>query len=148
MRMFAVIAFVAVYAAGLTAAEPTPKPKDVKIYSFNEAFFSGLAKADPIVRDLLLSSRINTVVECVDTVVKMEEKQQYHKKLCIVASLNQQKILLTFNIYTENSDYMELMQPGQKISFKGQCVAVTPLGSKRDAYMIDIILEDGAAVVE
>jgi hypothetical protein len=148
MRMFAIVVFFAVYTVSLTAADPTPKPKNIRIYSFNSALFSDLAKADPMTRDLLLSSHINSVVEGIVTVVKMEEKQLYHKKLCIVATIYQQKISITFNIYTENTDYFELLQQGQKMSFKGQCVAVTPLGTKRDAYMLDIILEDGAAVVE
>jgi hypothetical protein len=148
MRAFAIIIIFAVCAAGLTAAEPTTKPKNIRIYSFDTALFSELAKSDPMARDFLFSSYINTVVEGVGTVVKMEEKQQYHKKLCIFATINQQKIVLTFNIYTENTEYMGLLQQGQKMSFKGQCVAITPLSTKRDAYMLDIILEDGAAVVE
>jgi hypothetical protein len=137
-------------AVEISGASPSPSPskKPEAVYSMNESFFSALASDSLIDRDFRIQSRVNAIVEGTATVTKIEKRPAYRKKICIVAVSVQYKITLVYNIYTENPEFEELLQPKQKMSFKGQVASVTPVNTRRDMYLVDIILEDGAAVVE
>lgn len=145
ITVLSIICFSAVFGA---SPGPSPKPRPAVVHSMDSAFFAALASDPMIDRDSRIQSRLNSIIEGVAAVTKIEQRSQYKKKVCIVASATQSKITIIYNIYTENPDFGELLQPGQKMSFKGQMVSVAHVNTRRDTYIVDIILEDGAAVVE
>jgi hypothetical protein len=152
MRFNIVIFFILITmsVSAVFGASPSPsaKPKSIAVYSMNNAFFSALASDSLIERDNRILSRVNAIVDGIATVTKIEQRVQYKKKICIVAVLTQSKITIIYNIYAENIEFGEILQPGQKMSFKGQIASVAHVNTRRDTYVVDIILEDGAAVVE
>ena len=137
--------------AGFSADVPNSvktEQKIITVFSLNNTFLADLASRDPIKRDLFLASKLNTMIEGTVTVARVEEKTMFKRKFCITGNFSFSSISLVCHIHSDNQDYSVLLADGQKISFKGQLVVITPLGSKRDSYILDIILEDGAAVVD
>jgi hypothetical protein len=137
--------------SGYTADIPNsgkPVQKSIPVFSVNNAFLSDLASRDPMRRDIFLSSKLNTMIEGTVNVLHVEEKAMFKRKYRITGNFSFNSVSLVCHIYSDNQDYSVLLSEGEKISFKGQLVMITPLGSKRDSYILDIILEDGAAVVE
>jgi len=122
--------------------------KILPVFSLNNAFLTELASRDPMKRDLFLSSKLNVLIEGTVNVMSVEEKAMFKRKYRITGNFIAGSITLVCHIYSDNQDYSVLLAEGQKINFKGQLVVITPLSSRRDSYILDIILEDGAAVVE
>jgi hypothetical protein len=153
MKFFIVIIFCMTFFAADVYSADAPDSgktaqKSIQIFSLNNSFLSELATRDPMKRDQFLFSKLNTMIEGTLTVARVEEKSMFKRKYRITGNFGFSSGSLICHIYSENQDYLLLLSEGQKISFKGQLVMVTPLGSKRDSYILDIILEDGAAVVE
>jgi hypothetical protein len=118
-------------------------------FSVNEAFISSLAGMDLMKRDRYLFNRMNGIVESTAIVSAFDEKGQFRKRYRIVVkSAAIRGIIIQFNIFTENAEYGTLLASGQKFSFRGQLVMVTPVTTRRDYYIFDLILQDGAAVIE
>jgi hypothetical protein len=121
----------------------------VEIFSMNDRFLSELGSLELMKRDRFIAEKLNTIIEATGTVLTFEEHPQFRKKFRIVVTSGAGKsVTIIYNIYTENGDYAALLPEGQKFNFRGQYVMVTPVNSKRDLYIIDVILQDGAAVVE
>jgi hypothetical protein len=138
---------IAVFMPVLAADNPAV-PKKAEVYSMDETFFSNMA-ADPLLkRDSRINSRLNLLIESDAVVIKVEDKIQYKRKVCIKASCTKNKITLFYNIFSVNEEYKLLLESGSKLSFKGQLAAITPASTRRDVYLLDIILEEGALVVE
>jgi len=118
-------------------------------FSVNDKVLNDFLRIDLIRRDDFWKGKLNTILETEASIVSVENKTQFRRKYRITAvSGSENRILITYYIYTDNEEYIRILQPGEKFGFKGQFVMYTPLNTKRNAYVFDIILEDGAAVVE
>ena len=123
--------------------------KSMDIFSVTDRVIDACASYDLISRDEFWKSKLNTLLEGKGTVVSVEEKTQFRRKYRItLTSGSEAKLGLVYYIYTDKEDYMNLLAPGSQFGFRGQFVMFTPLNSKRNLYLLDIILEDGAALVE
>lgn len=161
MRLFvSVIMICAGLAGGLLAADDAVKSgkadvnrkaQIVQLESFpvDEAFVGRIAAADPFRRDQIIASRVGILIESTATVKLVEEYPLYKKKYRIVAKMEPSSgVTIQYHIYTDNAEYLTFLSEGQKFAFKGQFVMATPVSSKRDFYIFDVILQEGAAVIE
>lgn len=124
------------------------QPKNAEILT-GEKVSSQLLSTQPIRRDMFLDDTLNKIIAgegYVDSVVK---KNQYKKSFMVtVHDSKADKANIIYHVYTNDEEYVRVLVKGDTFEFKGQFVLYTPLNSRRDAYIFDIVLEDGSLVVE
>ncbi|MGL4370870.1 MAG: hypothetical protein ACRCUT_14530 [Spirochaetota bacterium] len=119
------------------------------VFSMNEAVISQYLKLSLMARDEFWKKKLNMILESKGTISAVEEKSQFRRRYRItVTSGTENKLLLVYYIYTDNEEYIKILQPGEIFGFKGQFVMFTPVNTKRNAYILDLILEDGATIIE
>ncbi len=119
---------------------------DVKL---DKSFFSELAKMNPVARQLRLESLRDKVILAKGFVESFEQYTRYRRKYRIVLIDDESEIInVRFYIYTDEKDFGEILQKGDIFEFTGQFVIETPINSKMDAFIFDVLLEDGALVVQ
>lgn len=111
-------------------------------------WYTSLQNSDAIKRLQMLDALKDKVVKTQGQVIKVEESNLLKKKYRIILSVNLPKIKILYYCYTDKEDYSDLLQPQDTFEFSGQFVVATPLNTRIDAILCDIILEDGAVVVK
>jgi len=120
------------------------------VFSITPAWLQTLMGSNPLARDAELNARRNTIVTTTITVDSVTPTTEFKKSWRIRgrSAGSTGTLTLWINIYTSNPEYETILEQGSSYDFRGQCVFVTPLSVRRDAYVMDVILEDGALVVE
>jgi len=143
--VFAMIFAAALIPAGIAA--PGAPPREATI--LGREFYSGLQNAEPIRRDQFLEANLNLVLSGKGYVQSIDSFPRYRRRFRITVIGNQAENLnIIYYLFTDSEDYMKHVSKNDLFEFKGQFVIFTPLSSRRDSYIFDIILEDGAIVVE
>jgi len=115
----------------------------------DKSFFSELANMNPVARQSRLEGLRDKVILARGFVESFEQYTRYRRKYRIVVIDNESEIInVRFYIYTDEKDFGEVLQKGDIFEFTGQFVIETPINSKMDAYIFDVLLEDGALVVQ
>lgn len=124
---------------------------DQKQLLLNNAFYADLGKTAPVSRDFIFENKLNMIVQGRGLIKSVQKMQRYKKNFRITlidqdAERHNFKIILY--IYIDNKNSISLTKENEKLEFSGQLVAYTPVNSKRDAYILDIIFEKGAILFE
>ena len=104
-----------------------------------------------IQRDELFESLINRIVIGRGIITDISVKARYKKKYRLViesldsAAYNQKFI---FYVFLDNKDTIDLLNLDTRFEFKGQLMGYTPLATKRNEYILDVILMDGSTIIE
>lgn len=116
----------------------------------SQKILAEVVREQPIARDSVWDKYFDRIIVARGYVQAVEKSQRYTKKYRIVMfdDLNNRRLSLKFHVYTDSSEYMTLLSKGDLFEFKGQFVMYTPINTKKDAYVIDVVLQDGALVVE
>jgi hypothetical protein len=161
-RIAAVILVFCIYGSGSLFGKDDKKSEDANrnsrqnesalsatAFPIGTAFISRISSSDLFKRDLLITSRLGVLVESTAVVRIVEDYRLYRKRYRIVALMEPVGgVTIQYHIYTDNAEYLTFLSGGQKFAFKGQLAMMTPVNSKRDLYILDIILQEGAAIVE
>ncbi|HOF32691.1 MAG TPA: hypothetical protein PK624_02065 [Spirochaetota bacterium] len=119
------------------------------IFIFNSSNIIKITKMNPIEKDKYILSLQKNIISAKVVIESVEENTEYKRAYRITSTLiNSNQTTFIFHIYSEKKDYIDLMKKGDIFEFKGQMVLCTPLNTKRDKYIIDVILQDGAMVFE
>jgi hypothetical protein len=150
MKTFFSAAFItAVLALFSSPAGAQGTGKAMEVFSVTDKVIDSCSALDLISRDEFWKTKLNTLLEGKGKVVSVEERPQFRRKYRITLTGGiDSKVALVYYIYTDNEEYTRLLVPGTFFGFKGQFVMFTPLNSKRNLYLLDLLLEDGAALVE
>lgn len=119
--------------------------------SFDQDFFSVLERTQPIQRDTVLAGCLNKIIQTSGTVQSLIRMERYKKKfrVTLLAFENEKSGLrMTVHLFSEQADTVGRLASGDRFQFSGQLIAVTPLNSRRTAYILDVVLEKGAILVE
>ena len=120
-----------------------------KVIQLNREFYGDLIKSKALTRDILLNGMQGAVVQGRGYVESVDKTERYRRNYRIIAIDNDaQELNVRLYIFTDNEDYLTLLKKGDSFDFTGQFVVFTPLNSRRDSYILDIILEDGALSVK
>jgi len=112
-------------------------------------FYAALAAREAVGRDFFLDENLNGIIHGKGYVDAMGESTRFHRKYRIsIISTMVTGLNIVYYIHTDNASYMKLLKKKDLFEFKGQFVIYTPLSSRRDSYIFDIILEEGAVVLE
>lgn len=114
-------------------------------------FFRNFNSMQLIKRDEQFNDLQNRIVIGRGTITGISVSERYKKKYRIViessdSALYNQKF--TFFVFLENKDTVDLLSLDSKFEFKGQLMGFTPLDTKRNEYILDVILMDGSTVIE
>ncbi len=125
--------------------------EDNKGLSFTRQFFYEFARSPLISRDSQLESMMNGMVSGRGRVVKVEKAGRYRKQFRITAvdeASQKYNLGLRYYVFLNNEDSATGIKEGSVFEFRGQLAAYTPLNTLRSEYIFDIILEEGALVIE
>ena len=115
------------------------------------SFFKTFNSRQIILRDDILSGLTNKVIIGRGKITAISANERYKKRYRIAIEssdsiLYNQKIV--FFVFLENKDTVDLLSLESKFEFKGQLMGFTPLGTKRNEYILDVILMDGSTLIE
>lgn len=115
------------------------------------SFFKIFNSTQIIQRDEIIAGLTNKIVIGRGKIIGISVNERYKKRYRIIIEsadsvLFNQKII--FYVFLENKDTVDLLTADSKFEFKGQMMGFTPLGTKRNEYILDIILMDGSTVIE
>ncbi len=122
----------------------------INVLNINKKEIIKISSYASIIRDKYFKKNLNKIIIArgyVELVVKKNFfKKQY--RISIIDNTPSKKIHLRYHVYTSNKDYSVILKKGDIFELRGQFVMYTPLNSKRNSYIIVVILEEGAVVVE
>jgi hypothetical protein len=120
------------------------------LFIINKKNLAKISRLLPFERDEYLQKRLNKKIVAKGYIEAIKEKAKFKKKyrIDIIDSSEAKKIDIRYYIYTDKKEYLDLLNKGDLFEFKGQFVIYTPLNSNRSSYVFDVILEDGAIVVD
>jgi len=113
-----------------------------------DEFYARLQAAPVIRRDFFLDAHLNKILVGRGRVVAVDTTGRYKRRYRIVLAGLAASPKITFYVYADGDDYRTLLEAGDLFEFKGQFVVYTPVNSRRDAYIFDIVMEEGAVRVE
>lgn len=114
-------------------------------------FFRDFNVRQLIQRDEYLEDLTKKIIIGRGIITGISVNDRYKKKYRITiessdSAAYNQKII--FFVFLENKDTVDLLSLNSKFEFKGQMMGYTPLSTKRNEYIIDVILMDGSTVIE
>jgi hypothetical protein len=145
IRIILIITLVS--ALHLVFARDIQKPELV----LNRSFFTELARTNPILRDRYFQDKLQSIVTGKGEIVKVQEINRYRRDHLLVLKDNTAETMnleITYHLYLSGKDFLDIIQKGELFEFRGQLISYTPANMKRDSYIIDILLEDGAMIIE
>jgi hypothetical protein len=126
------------------AVKQTSLPLDKK-------FYVEFYRTPPVLRDDFLESKLNTIVIGRGMITSINKIQKFKKNFRIVMmdqEAERLNIRITYHVYIDSKHSISMLKEKENLEFSGQLIAYTPTNSKRDAYILDIIFEKGAMLVE
>ncbi|MBN2039051.1 MAG: hypothetical protein JW864_03355 [Spirochaetes bacterium] len=137
--------FAAGFFSSFVFAQPVNK-ENVKY--LDNSFYKVFLNSSEIERDSLLSEFQNKIVQGRAYVESVDKFERYHRRFRITAIDKESNYLnIRLYLYTDNEEYFTLLKRGDQFDYKGQFVIHTPLSSRKDAYIFDIILEELALII-
>jgi hypothetical protein len=118
---------------------------------FNRAFFADLRRTPRIKRDLFLEERVNSLIVARGIIAGTSEKNAFGKRFRVVLKDPEAGALgisIVYHLYTDSLHSMEMLPEQRLFEFSGRLVAYTPTSTKRESYILDVIMEKGAVVIE
>lgn len=119
--------------------------------ALDKKFYSEFYRTPPVLRDEFLEGRLNTIVTGRGLIISIKKIQKFKKNYRIVMidrEAEQQNIRITYHVYIDSSHSISMLKEKETLEFSGQLFAYTPANSRRDAYILDILFEKGAMVLE
>jgi hypothetical protein len=113
-----------------------------------DEFYARLEAAPPIRRDFFLDAHLNKLLSGRGRVISVDAAGRYKRRYRIVLAGLAVSPKITFYLFADGDDYRGLLSEGDLFEFRGQFVVYTPLNTRRDAYIFDVVMEEGAVVLE
>lgn len=124
---------------------------EITEYVFDENFFRNFSAKPVIQRDDILENVVNSIIIGRGRITNISVTERYKKKYRVIIEssdsmeLNQK---IFYYVFLDNKDTADLLSVDSKFEFKGQLMGYTPLGTKRNDYILDVIFMDGSTLIE
>ena len=148
-KNFSIVLFLFLLPFFSVIASPLEKGKKTQV--INQDFYRSISREAPVRRDLFLSKKINFLMQGRGIIKSVSPLIRYRKKLRIeIHDKDSEKfgLKLQYFLFTSNEGWSKDAIVGEMFEFKGQCMVITPLNIQRNAFIFDIVLEDGAIIVQ
>jgi hypothetical protein len=121
------------------------------VIGLDKNFFYKLHRTPVVLRDSFLEGMLNSIVSgrgVITSIDAHERLKNRRRVVCIDRESKLANMSIVYNIYVADKDTFSLLKKDELFEFTGQLIAYTPLNSKRDSYILDIILEKGVMLFE
>ena len=118
---------------------------------FDNNFFREFNKKAAIQRDDVLEGMTNKIVIGRGKIIEISSNQRYKKKHRVKIESSDSAAYgqrFVFFVFIENKDMVDLLSINSRFEFKGQFMGYTALSTRRNEYIIDIIIMDGSTIIE
>ncbi len=136
------------FPAGLYPQQGAEKPNSLPL---DKKFFTEFLRIPLIMRDDFIEKRMNTVVLARGVVASIEKNLSLKKKYRVILKdpeAERLNIRVTYHLYIDSTITISMLEENKNLEFSGQLIAYTPTSSRRDAYILDILFEKGAVIIE
>lgn len=120
-------------------------------FIFDAAFMKELVRMPAVVRDDFLDDRLDSTIHFRGIVTAVDGERRYRKDLRgIVRNDPAEKsdLNMTYYVFFNTDDSRIIRGKGERIDFIGKFMSFTPLNTKRDSYIFDIVVEKCAIHLE
>ncbi len=127
-------------------APPAPAPLQL-----NAQFYGGLLRTPAILRDEYFKKKLNSVVLGRGMITSIMKAQRFKKNFridMIDHEAGRLNIRITYRLHVDSTHTISMLKEKEQLEFTGQLIGYTPMNSRRDAYILDILLEKGAMLIE
>ncbi|HQF08742.1 MAG TPA: hypothetical protein PLM53_10695 [Spirochaetota bacterium] len=148
MLILVAVSSLAFFPARLFPEQETAKQNSLPL---DKKFFVEFVRIPLIMRDDFIENRLNTVVLARGVVTSIEKNISLKKKYRVIirdTEAERLNIKVTYHLYVDSTVTISMLQENKNLEFSGQLIAYTPTSSKRDAYILDIMFEKGAVIIE
>ncbi len=122
-----------------------------KLTVADTAFYKKLRSTAVISRDAFCDNLVNSLVQGRGEVKALHSMKRYRKRFMVIVSDSEAEkygLTLQYFIFFDNREWEKILVPGAMFDFKGQCMNITPLDTRRGSYIIDLVLEHGALLIQ
>ena len=129
-------------ASGETA--PAPLPLDAP-------FYTAFSRTPAILRDDYLKARLSAVVLGRGLITSISRVPGFKKNFridMVDQEAERLGIRITYRVHVDSKHTISMLKEHERLEFTGQLIGYTPTNSRRDAYILDILLEKGAMLIE
>lgn len=130
---------------------PETNDPAAKLLVLDVNFYRSLSLLQPIARDDFLQTNINRVVQTRGIIKAVGQSTRYRKRFRITlldADAAQYRMNIYYYIFFDDESSANMLNNDELFEFSGQLMSCTPLSSRRDGYIFDIMLEKGAVIVK
>ena len=127
------------------------KSGDATPLHLDRSFFMAMRRTSPVTRDSFLEERLGAVIIARGSVTAVAEKKMFDRSFRIILTDTAAEALglkIVYHLYAREPGPAGLIPGSGMFEFSGRLAAYTPLATKRDHYILDVILEKGAVVIE
>lgn len=110
--------------------------------SLDDAFFSGLMSTEAIKRDGRFDALLSKPVLLRAVVKSVDDLRRYDRPYRITAVDEKMGSRMIYFLFTANERHKRRLRPGSTAEFRGTFMLYTPLALEKDAYILDIKLDD------
>ena len=143
MKKFLVTVFIMFFLVSLRAEEE-------KVF-FDKAFMKNLNSAKIIERDARFEKNLNSIIQARAVVISFDKTARYKRAFRVILEDREAavyKIKIIYNVFFNKEETRSILDIGDNFEFSGKFVSCAPLNTGRTAYILDIVLQEGALLIE
>lgn len=137
-----IISFLLIFMASVIfAAEPAVK--------FDDELFLAFKNIPTVKRDTFFESKINSQISARGLIKSIDSTSRYQRSRRIIVEDDRSKangILILYYIFTDASE--SNLSVNSFFEFTGQIKSYTPSEIKKNSYILDIVLDNGAVILK
>ena len=143
LKKYFVMIFIIFFLASLKAEEQ-------KVF-FDKTFMRNLNSARTIERDSFFEKNLNSIIQARAVVMSLDKTTRYKRLFRLILEDKEAeayKIKIIYNVFFNKEETRLILDTGDNFEFSGQLVSCAPLNTARTAYILDIVLQEGALLIE
>ena len=118
---------------------------------FDKTFMRNLSSAKIIERDSLFEKSLNSIIQASAVIVSFDKTGRYKRTFRVILEDKEAetyKIKIIYNVFFNKEETRSILGAGDNFEFSGKLVSCAPLNTGRTAYILDIVLQEGALLIE
>ena len=118
---------------------------------FDSLFFKKLSIIHPLEKDTFFETLQNKIILGKGKILSVSLNKRYKKKYRIVIEASESSQFnnkIFFYVFLDNKNTTDILNLNTTFEFKGQLMGYTPLGTRRNEYILDIIFMEGSTLIE
>ena len=126
------------------------KAEEQKVF-FDKTFMRNLNSTRIIERDSHFEKNLNSIIQAKAIVISFDKTTRYKRLFRLILEDKEAetyKIKIIYNVFFNKEETRSILNVGDNFEFSGQLISCAPLNTGRTAYILDIVLQEGALLIE